>query len=84
MIVSEVFHYTASRWDWQDGRVNQMWIQEIEQSPDCYSYVAVVYNPRKDSSMVMSEPRCYADTLAFVRIWCNSFCILPEFSILPN
>ena len=32
MIVSEVFHYTTSRWDWHDGNVNQMWIEEIEES----------------------------------------------------
>lgn len=81
MIASEVFHYTTSRWDWIDCNVNQMWIEEIEESPDCYKYVAVAYNPRKDSSMVMSEPRCYADTLNWVRSWCHSFCILPEFSV---
>ncbi len=55
--------------------------EEIEESPDCYKYVAVAYNPRKDARMVMSEPRCYADTLEWVRKWCNSFCILPEFSV---
>lgn len=81
-MITDVFHYTTSRWDWQDGNVNQMWIEEIEESPDCYSYVAVCYNPCKDVSMIMSNPRCYADTLNFVRSWCNSFCILPEFSIL--
>ena len=81
MIVSEVFHYTASRWDWHDCNVNQMWIEEIEESPDCYKYVAVAYNPRKDSSMVMSNPRGYFDTLNWVRSWCCSFCILPEFSV---
>ena len=80
-MILDLCHYTTSRWDWIDGNVNQMWIQEIEESPDYYRYVAVAYNPRKDSSMVMSEPRCYADTLAFVRKWCNSFCILPEFSV---
>jgi hypothetical protein len=56
-----------------------MWIQEIEESPDCYRYVAVAYNPRKDATMVMSEPRCYADTLNWVRSFCASFCILPEY-----
>lgn len=80
-MITDIFHYTTSRWDWQDGNVNQMWIQEIEESPDVYRYVAVVYNPRKDVSMVMSNPRCYADTLNFVRSFCCSFCILPEFSI---
>jgi hypothetical protein len=63
-MILDVFHYTVSRWDWHDGNVNQMWIQEIEESPDCYRYVAVAYNPRKNTSMVMSKPRCYADTLA--------------------
>jgi len=81
MIVSEVFHYTTSRWDWHDGNVNQMWIKEIEESPDCYKYVAVAYNPRKNAGIVMSEPRCYADTLEWVRMFCGSFCILPEFSV---
>ena len=77
MIVSEVFHYTTSRWDWIDCNVNQMWIEEIEQSPDCYSYVAVAYNPRKDASMVMSNPRGYFDTLQWVKKFCGSFSILP-------
>jgi hypothetical protein len=79
MTVLDVFHYTSSRWDWQDGNVNQMWIQEIEHSPDYYSYVAVAYNPRKGATMVMSEPRCYADTLNWVRSFCASFCILPQY-----
>ncbi len=78
-MILDVFHYTASRWDWQDGRVNQMWIQEIEESPDVYRYVAVAYNPRKDTSMVMSKPRGYFDTLKWVRSFCASFCILPEY-----
>ena len=56
-MITDVFHYTTSRWDWHDGDVNQMWIQEIEESPDCYRYIAVAYNPRKDTSMVMSNPR---------------------------
>ena len=77
--LNTVFNYTASRWDWQDGNVNQMWIQEIEESPDYYRYVAVAYNPRKNTSMVMSEPRCYADTLNWVRSFCASFCILPQY-----
>jgi hypothetical protein len=77
--LNTVFNYTTSRWDWQDGNVNQMWIQEIEVSFDHYRYVAVAYNPRKDATMVMSEPRCYADTLNWVRSFCASFCILPEY-----
>ena len=81
MIVSEVFHYTTSRWDWHDCNVNQMWIEEIEESPDCYKYVAVAYNPRKYASMVMSNPRGYFDTLQWVKKFCGSFSILPEFSV---
>jgi hypothetical protein len=55
-----------------------MWIQEIEEAPDCYSYVAVAYNPRKDSSMVMSNPRGYFDTLQWVQKFCGSFSLLPN------
>ena len=74
-----IFNYTTSRWDWHEGNVNQMWIQEIEESLDCYRYVAVAYNPRKNVSTVVSEPRCYADTLNWVRMYCGNFCILPEY-----
>lgn len=74
--MNDIFHYTTSRWDWQDGNVNQMWIQEIEESPDVYKYVAIAYNPRKNTSMVMSNPRGYQDTLEWVRKFCGSFCIL--------
>jgi len=76
-IASEIFHYTTSRWDWQDGKVNQMWIQEIEQSNDVYKYVAIAFNPEKNVSMVMSNPRGYYDTLQWVRKFCGSFSILP-------
>ena len=76
-MITDVFHYTTSRWDWQDGNVNQMWIQEIEETPDVYRYVAVAYNPRKDSSMVMSNPRGYFDTLQWAQKFCSSFSILP-------
>lgn len=72
----EVYHYTTSRWDWQDGDVNQMWIEEIEESPDVYKYVAIAHNPRKGASMVMSNPRGYRATLEWVRQFCGSFCIL--------
>jgi hypothetical protein len=73
-----IFNYTTSRWDWHEGNVNQMWIQEIEESPDFYRYIAVAYNPRKDSSMVMSNPRGYFDTLNWVRNFCGSFSLLPN------
>jgi hypothetical protein len=76
-MITDVFHYTTSRWDWHTGDVNQMWIQEIEEAPDVYRYVAVAYNPRKDTSMVMSNPRGYFDTLHWVRKFCGSFSILP-------
>jgi hypothetical protein len=56
-----------------------MWIQEIEEAPDVYSYVAVAYNPRKDTSMVMSNPRGYVDTLHWVQRFCGSFSILPQY-----
>jgi hypothetical protein len=72
-IVSEIFSYTVSRWDWQDGDVNQMWIQQVDDK-----FVAVAYNPRKDVSAVMSNPRTsYDETLQWVRKWCASFSILP-------
>ena len=77
-IVSEVFSYTVSRWDWQDGNVNQMWIQQIGDAECGNKYVAVAYNPRKDVSMVMSNPRTsYHETLQWVRKFCSSFSILP-------
>ena len=50
-----------------------MWIQEVGKN----LYVAVAYNPEKDSSMTMSNPRNYFDTLQWVKKWCGSFCILP-------
>ena len=55
-----------------------MRIEEIEESPDVYKYVAVAYNPRKDASMVMSNPRGYFDTLQWVRNFCGSFSIIPD------
>ena len=53
-----------------------MWIEEIEETEDAYQYVAVAYNPEKNVSMVMSNPRGYYDTLQWVRKFCGSFCIL--------
>ena len=72
-MINDIFHYTTSRWDWIDGDVNQMWIQEVDET----QYIAVAYNPRKDTSMVMSNPRGYFDTLHWVRKFCGSFSILP-------
>ena len=34
MQVSETFSYVTSRWDWQEGKVNQMWIEQIGDN-DC-------------------------------------------------
>ncbi len=68
----EVYHYTTSRWDWQDGNVNQMWIEEVDDN----QYVAIAHNPRKNASMVMSNPRNYYETLQWVRKFCASFCII--------
>jgi len=74
-MITDIFHYTTSRWDWIDGDVNQMWIQEVDET----QYIAVAYNPRKDTSMVMSNPRGYVDTLHWVRKFCASFSILPQY-----
>jgi hypothetical protein len=65
----DIFHYHT---DWKAGKVNQMWIQPI----DDYQYVAVAFNPEKNTSMVMSKPRNYRDTLNWVRKFCGTFCIL--------
>lgn len=68
----EVYHYTTSRWDWQDGNVNQMWIEEVDDN----QYVAIAHNPRKNTSAVLSNPRNYTETLNWVRKFCGSFSIL--------
>ena len=64
--------------DWKEGKVNQMWIQQLGDA-DCGNlYVAIAYNPHKDVSMVMSKPRTsYHETLQWVRKFCGSFSILP-------
>ena len=74
-IVSEIYSYHT---DWKEGKVNQMWIQQLGDD-DCGNlYVAIAYNPHKDVSMVMSTPRTsYHETLQWVRKFCGSFCILP-------
>ena len=73
-IASEIFHYVNN---WKEGKVNQMWIEEIDDGSDIYRYVAVAYNPEKNVSMVMSNPRSHYDTLQWVRGFCGSFSILP-------
>ena len=77
-IASEIFHYPI---DWKEGKVNQMWIECLnEHSEGDSTYVAVAYNPEKNTSMVMSNPRTsYQDTLNWVRRFCGSFSILPSF-----
>jgi hypothetical protein len=73
-IASEIFHYHTN---WKEGKVNQMWIQEIDDGSDIFKYVAIAFNPEKNVSMVMSNPRGYYDTLLWVRKWCGTFSILP-------
>ena len=76
--IDQVYFYTVSRWDWQDGDVNQMWIQQLGDADCGNHYVAIAYNPRKDVSMVMSKPRTsYQETLQWVRKFCASFSLLP-------
>jgi hypothetical protein len=67
--MNDIYHYHTN---WKEGKVNQMWIQEIG---DC-KYVAIAYNPANNTSMVMSKPRAYHATLDWVRRWCGTFCIL--------
>ena len=77
MQVSETFSYVTSRWDWQEGKINQMWIEQIGDNDCDNKYVAVAYNPEKNTSMVMSNARTsYQDTLNWVRMFCGSFSIV--------
>jgi hypothetical protein len=71
--MDQIFHYVNN---WKEGKVNQMFIQEVEESYDVYKYVAVALNPETGKSMVMSNPRGYHDTLQWVRAYCGSFSIL--------
>ena len=71
--MDQVYSYVTN---WKEGKVCQMWIQEIEVSFDHYRYVAVAFNPEKNTSMVMSKPRSYYDTLQWVRRFCGSFSLL--------
>ncbi len=69
-ISSEIYSYHTN---WKEGKVNQMWIQQVNGK-----FVAVAYNPEKNVSMVMSKPRTsYDETLKWVRGWCGTFCTLP-------
>ena len=77
MQVSETFSYTTSRWDWQEGNVLQMWIEQIGDKDCDNKFVAVAFNPETNESRVMSNPRTsYQQTLEWVRMWCSSFSII--------
>ena len=73
--MDQVFHYTTN---WKEGKVNQMWIQQITpEYQECgHKYVAIALNPETNKSMVMSNPRSYYDTLHWVRRFTGSFCPL--------
>jgi hypothetical protein len=73
-----VFHYTTN---WKENKVCQMFIQQITpDSQECdHKYVAIALNPETNKSMVMSKPRSHYDTLQWVKKWCGSFSILPEY-----
>jgi len=73
--MTEVFHYHTN---WKEGKVNQMWIQQVTpEHQECdHKYVAVAFNPEKNVSMVMSNPRSYYYTLQWVRKFCGSFSLL--------
>lgn len=72
--MDQIFHYVTN---WKEGKVNQMWIEEIDDGSDIFRYYAVAFNPETNASMVMSNPRSYYDTLLWVRKFCGSFSILP-------
>ena len=76
--MDQVFSYSTN---WKEGKVNQMWIQQITpEYQECdHKYVAIAYNPEKNVSMVMSKPRNHYDTLNWVRNFCGSFSILNWF-----
>ena len=73
--MTEIFHYHTN---WKEGKVNQMWIQQVTPEwQECdHKYVAIAFNPEKNTSMVMSNPRSHYDTLQWVRRFCGSFSLL--------
>ena len=74
MIVSEIYSYHTN---WKEGKVNQMWIEQITDKECDNLFVAVAHNPRNGSTMEMSNPRSsYSETLQWVRGYCGTFCIL--------
>jgi hypothetical protein len=58
--MTEVWHYHTN---WKEGKVNLMWLQEIGDN----LFVAVAYNPDKDVSMPVSNPRGYTEALNWAR-----------------
>jgi hypothetical protein len=73
-IVSPIFYYNVSPWNYKDCEMNQMWIQQITDKECDNQYVAIAYNPRSNCSMTASSPRnSYSETLDWVRKWCGSF-----------
>lgn len=55
-----------------------MFIQQVTPEwQECdHKYVAIAFNPEKNTSMVMSKPRSHYDTLQWVRKFCGSFSLL--------
>jgi hypothetical protein len=72
---TQVFHYVNN---WKEGKVNQMFIQQVTPEwQECdHKYVAIAVNPESNTSMVMSHPRSHYDTLQWVRGFCGSFSLL--------
>jgi hypothetical protein len=73
--MTEIFHYVNN---WKEGKVNQMWIQQVTPEwQECdHKYVAIALNPESGKSMVMSNPRSHYDTLQWVKRFCGSFSLL--------
>ena len=67
---SEVWSYHVN---WKEGKVNKMWLQNVGDN----LYVAIAYNPEKNVSMPMSNPRGYDEALDWARRWCGTWCPLP-------
>jgi hypothetical protein len=73
--MDQIFHYHTN---WKEGKVNQMWIEQLTDKECDNLYVAIALNPETNTSMVMSKPRTsYWETLQWVRKFCGSFSILP-------
>jgi hypothetical protein len=79
-IVSEIYSYHTN---WKEGKVNQMWIEQITDKECDNLFVAVAHNPRNGSTMEMSNPRTsYHETLNWVRIGAAlSVSFLPDYAL---